>query len=61
MPPIETLLCPFYELCVFTELCVLACVADALNLLYIAYKGFRRVRGPAATKAICVRTELSAV
>ena len=22
MPPIETLLCPFYELCVFTELCV---------------------------------------
>ena len=28
--------------------CVLACVADALNLLYI---GFRRVRGPAATQA----------
>ena len=27
-----------------------ACVADALNLLYI-YKGFRRVRGPAATQA----------
>ena len=26
----------------------LACVADALNLLYI---GFRRVRGPAATQA----------
>ena len=30
----------------------LACVADALNLLYIGlYKGFRRVRGPAATQA----------
>ena len=33
----------------------LACVADALNLLYIAYKGFRRVRGPAATQAICLK------
>ena len=32
----------------FTQL--LACVADALNLLYID-KGFRRVRGPAATQA----------
>ena len=33
---------------------LLACVADALNLLYIAYglyKWFRRVRGPAATQA----------
>ena len=31
----------------------IACVADALNLLYIdgLYKGFRRVRGPAATQA----------
>ena len=33
----------------------LACVADALNLLYIAdyiYKWFSRARGPAATQAI---------
>ena len=26
----------------------IACVADALNLLYRLYKWFRRVRGPAA-------------
>ena len=29
----------------------IACVADALNLLYGLYKWFRRVRGPAATQA----------
>ena len=33
----------------------IACVADALNLLYIyIYKWFRRVRGPAATQATTV-------
>ena len=29
----------------------IACVADALNLLYGLYKWFRRVRGPATTQA----------
>ena len=44
----------FKELSVLTLITgVIACVADALNLLYIGlYKGFRRVRGPAATQAM---------
>ena len=34
--------------------CLVACVADARNLLYWLYKWLRQVRGLAATQAICL-------